>query len=174
MEKLIDNEDLLIDMAELFKVFADSTRVKILSCLLDHNMHVAELTEKLGATQPAISHQLRILKQAKLVKGQRQGKQIVYRLADNHVATILGMAKEHLEEEKMKKSYELANLDCAHCAAKMEAAINKLPNVEKATVSFMTSRLAIQVAEGTDLSAVLEQAQKEISKVDSDCKIVLK
>ena len=88
MEPFLGSEDLLIDMAELFKVFGDSTRIKILCCLFDGEMYVQ-----------AISHQLRLLKQAKLVKNRRQGKLVGYRLADDHVKTILGMAKEHLEEE---------------------------------------------------------------------------
>lgn len=96
-EDLID-EDLLIEMAELFKIFGDSTRIKILSVLSDGDKCVQEITEAAGASQSAVSHQLRILKQARLVRNRRQGKQIWYSLADDHVKTILGMAKEHLEE----------------------------------------------------------------------------
>ena len=88
-----------IDMAELFKVFGDSTRIKILCCLFDGERFVQELADRVGASQSAISHQLRLLKQAKLVKNRRQGKLVGYSLADDHVKTILGMAKEHLEEE---------------------------------------------------------------------------
>ena len=99
MESFLGSEDLLIDMAELFKVFGDSTRIKILCCLFDGEMYVQELADRVGASQSAISHQLRLLKQAKLVKNRRQGKLVGYRLADDHVKTILGMAKEHLEEE---------------------------------------------------------------------------
>lgn len=92
------DEDLLIDMAELFRVFGDSTRIKILCSLFDRELFVQELTECAGVSQSAISHQLRLLKQAKLVKSRRQGKLVWYSLADEHVKTILGMAKEHLEE----------------------------------------------------------------------------
>ncbi|MDD7652933.1 MAG: heavy metal-associated domain-containing protein [Candidatus Faecousia sp.] len=74
----------------------------------------------------------------------------------------------------MRKSYALEDLDCANCAAKMEAAINKLPEVEKATVSFMTSRMSLVVPEGTDMTALLEKIQKEISKVEPDCRVVVK
>lgn len=74
----------------------------------------------------------------------------------------------------MRKSYALEDLDCANCAAKMEAAINKLPEVEKATVSFMTSRLSLVVPEGTDMAALLETVQKTINKVEPDCRIVVK
>ena len=98
MEQFLRNEDNLIDMAELFKVFGDSTRIKILCCLFDGELYVQELAERVGASQSAISHQLRLLKQAKLVKRRRQGKLVGYSLADEHVKTILGMAKEHLEE----------------------------------------------------------------------------
>ena len=95
---IMENEDILIEMAELFKVFGDSTRIKILCCLFGGGLCVQEITDATGSTQSAVSHQLRILKQAKLVIGRRSGKQICYSLADDHVKTILGMAKEHLEE----------------------------------------------------------------------------
>ena len=74
----------------------------------------------------------------------------------------------------MRKSYALEDLDCANYAAKMEAAINKMPQVEKATVSFMTSRLSLVVPDGTDMAALLEEIQKEIHKVEPDCRIVTK
>ena len=74
----------------------------------------------------------------------------------------------------MRKSYALEDLDCANCAAKMESAINKMPQVEKATVSFMTSRLSLVVPDGTDMAALLEEIQKEIHKVETDCRIVTK
>ena len=74
----------------------------------------------------------------------------------------------------MKKTFKLEDLDCANCAAKMEAAINKLPEVEKATVSFMTSRMSLVVPEGTDMTALLEKIQKEISKVEPDCRVVVR
>ena len=99
MEPFLGSEDLLIDMAELFKVFGDSTRIKILYVLFESEMCVYDIALLLHMTQSAISHQLRLLKQAKLVKNRRQGKLVGYSLADDHVKTILGMAKEHLEEE---------------------------------------------------------------------------
>ena len=92
------DEDELIEMAELFKMFGDSTRIKILSLLLDGEKCVQEITEASGSSQSAVSHQLRLLKQARLVRSRRNGKQVCYTLADDHVKTILGMAKEHLEE----------------------------------------------------------------------------
>ena len=96
--ELFLDEDELIEMAELFKMFGDSTRIKILSVLFEGEKCVQEITDATGASQSAVSHQLRLLKQARLVRGRRSGKQIYYTLADDHVKTILGMAKEHLEE----------------------------------------------------------------------------
>ena len=92
------DEDELIEMAELFKMFGDSTRIKILSLLFEGEKCVQEITEASGSSQSAVSHQLRLSKQARLVRSRRSGKQIFYTLADDHVKTILGMAKEHLEE----------------------------------------------------------------------------
>ena len=74
----------------------------------------------------------------------------------------------------MRKSYALEDLDCANCAAKMEAAINKMPQIETATVSFMTSRLSLVVPDGTDMAVLLNEVQKEINKVEPDCRIVMK
>lgn len=72
----------------------------------------------------------------------------------------------------MRKTYELEDLDCANCAAKMEAAINKMPEITKCTITFMTSRMAITVPDGTDLDDLLPKIQKEINKVEPDCKVV--
>lgn len=74
----------------------------------------------------------------------------------------------------MRKSYALEDLDCANCAAKMEAAINKMPEIEKATVSFMTSRLSLVVPDGTNMEELLKKVQQEMNKVEPDCRIVLK
>ena len=97
-EEILLDEDELIEMAELFKMFGDSTRIKILCGLFEGERCVQEITDLTGASQSAVSHQLRLLKQARLVRSRRSGKQIYYTLADDHVKTILGMAKEHLEE----------------------------------------------------------------------------
>lgn len=93
------SEDELFDLAELFKVFGDTTRIRILYVLFESEMCVCDIAAILDMSQSAISHQLRIIKQAKLVKNRRDGKTIYYSLADDHVKTIIGMAKEHLEEE---------------------------------------------------------------------------
>lgn len=90
------DEDSLYDLAELFKVFGDSTRIRILFVLFEAEVCVCDLAETLGMTQSAISHQLRILKQSRLVKSRREGKQVFYALSDDHVRTIIGQGMEHL------------------------------------------------------------------------------
>ncbi len=97
-EKLPDEEE-LYDLAELFKVFGDSTRIRILFVLFEAEVCVCDLAETLNMTQSAISHQLRILKQNKLVKSRREGKSIFYSLADDHVRGIINMGFEHILEE---------------------------------------------------------------------------
>lgn len=93
------DEDELYDLAELFKVFGDSTRIRMLSVLYGEELCVCDLAEVLSMNQSAISHQLKILKQAKLVKNRREGKQVYYSLADDHVSTIIAMGLEHIEEQ---------------------------------------------------------------------------
>ncbi|MEE3392335.1 MAG: metalloregulator ArsR/SmtB family transcription factor [Lachnospiraceae bacterium] len=92
------SEDELIDLAELFKIFADSTRIKILYFLMDGEKNVTELSESLSMNQSAVSHQLKILKVNKLVSARRDGKAMFYDLADDHVKSILAKGKEHIEE----------------------------------------------------------------------------
>ena len=91
-------EEMLCDLADLFRIFADSTRIKILYVLFEAEMCVCDIAECLSMTQSAISHQLRLLKQSKLVKCRREGKTVFYSLADDHVRTIIGMGMEHLCE----------------------------------------------------------------------------
>jgi ArsR family transcriptional regulator len=91
-------EDELYDLAELFKVFGDSTRIRILFALFEADICVCDIAELLEMTQSAISHQLRILKNAKLVKNRREGKQVIYYLADEHVRSIINQGLEHIEE----------------------------------------------------------------------------
>ena len=92
-------EERLYDLAELYKLFGDSTRIKILYALLEAEMCVCDIAQLLDISQPAISHQLRMLRQTKLVKARRSGKAVYYSLADDHVRGILSMGIEHLEEE---------------------------------------------------------------------------
>ena len=92
------DEERLYDLAELFKVFGDTTRIRILYALFEAEMCVCDIAELLTMTQSAISHQLRVLKQARLVRSRREGKQIYYSLADDHVRTIIGQGMDHINE----------------------------------------------------------------------------
>lgn len=92
-------EDELYDLADFFKVFADSTRIKILYVLMCSEMCVCDLAQILNMTQSAISHQLRTLKQMNLVRNRRDGKTIFYSLADGHIKSILSQGLEHINEE---------------------------------------------------------------------------
>lgn len=98
VKKQMPDDEILYDLAELFKIFGDSTRIKILSVLLESEMCVYDIAQLLGMTQSAISHQLRALKQSKLVKYRREGKTVFYSLADEHVHTIIGQGMEHISE----------------------------------------------------------------------------
>lgn len=91
-------DEQLYDLAELFKIFGDSTRVKILYALLESELCVCDIAKLMEVTQSAVSHQLRVLKNSKLVKFRREGKTVFYSLADDHVVRILSQGMEHLEE----------------------------------------------------------------------------
>lgn len=95
---MMPKEEQLYDLAELYKVFGDSTRIKILYVLFEAEMCVCDIAQLLNMTQSAISHQLRVLKQFKLVKNRRDGKTVFYSLADDHVRTIIDQGMEHLTE----------------------------------------------------------------------------
>jgi len=92
------DEDTLFDLTELFRIFGDSTRIRILYVLFEAEMCVCDIAALLGMTQSAISHQLRALKSARLVKGRREGKVVFYSLADDHVKTIINQGLEHIAE----------------------------------------------------------------------------
>lgn len=96
-EKMPPEEELQ-DLAEFFKVFGDTTRLKILYVLLSAEMCVYDIAAVLGMSQSAISHQLRVLKQMDLVKNRRDGKTVFYSLADSHIVTILSQGLDHIEE----------------------------------------------------------------------------
>ena len=98
VQEEMPEEEILYDLAELFKVFGDSTRIKILYVLFQSEMCVCDIAQLLNMSQSAISHQLRVLKQAQLVKYRREGKTVFYSLADAHVNTILNQGLEHIEE----------------------------------------------------------------------------
>lgn len=99
VEDTMPDEEELYDLAELFKVFGDSTRIRILYVLFEAEVCVCDLAKALNMTQSAISHQLKILKQSKLVKSRREGKSVFYSLADGHVRTIIAQGREHIEED---------------------------------------------------------------------------
>ncbi|SCY02391.1 ArsR family transcriptional regulator [Lachnospiraceae bacterium XBB2008] len=94
-----DNPKTADELAELFKVFGDPTRLRVLSVLIDGELCVQDIADSLDMTQSAISHQLKILKNSHLVKSRREGKQIMYALDDDHVRTIIAMGMEHIEED---------------------------------------------------------------------------
>lgn len=96
-EDMID-EEVLYDVADLFKMFSDSTRIKILYVLFDREFCVCDIAELLEMSQSSISHQLRLLKQSRLVKARREGKSSYYSLADDHVKMIINQGLEHVEE----------------------------------------------------------------------------
>lgn len=93
---LCDEE--IFDLAELFKVFGDSTRIKIINALMQRELCVCDIAEITNSTPSAISHQLRVLKQAKLVKYRKDGKSVIYSLDDNHIREIFEKGREHIEE----------------------------------------------------------------------------
>ena len=99
VNETLPDEIELYDLAELFKVFGDSTRIRILYVLFEAEVCVCDLAQALNMTQSAISHQLKILKQNKLVKNRREGKSIFYSLADDHVRSIIAQGREHIEED---------------------------------------------------------------------------
>ena len=91
-------EETLYDLAELYKVFGDTTRIKILYALFEAELCVCDIAQLLSMSQSAISHQLRVLKQSRLVKFRREGKTVFYSLADDHVKTIIGNGMDHICE----------------------------------------------------------------------------
>lgn len=95
---VMPDEELLYDLADLFKVFADTTRIKILYALMAKELCVADIAEEIGATQSAVSHQLRTLKQSRLVRAKRDGKNVIYSLSDDHVYTMLAQGMTHICE----------------------------------------------------------------------------
>lgn len=97
-EHIIPTEEMLGELAELYKIFGDSTRLKILYALFEQERGVGDIAQQLSMSMSAISHQLRILKQARLVKSRREGKLVYYALADDHVRTIFAQGLDHILE----------------------------------------------------------------------------
>lgn len=98
IKKKLPTEETIFDVAELFKVFGDSTRMKIICALLEDELCVCDIASITNSTSSAISHQLRVLKQAKLVKYRKEGKSVFYSLDDNHVKEIFEKGREHVNE----------------------------------------------------------------------------
>ena len=98
VKKKIPEDELIYDLAEFFKVFADSTRMKIIYALMENELCVCDIANIVQTTQSAISHQLRLLKQAKLVKFRKEGKIVYYSLDDDHISQIVKKGREHIEE----------------------------------------------------------------------------
>ncbi len=99
VQGLMPKDETLYDLAELFKIFGDSTRVKMLYALLEGELCVCDLASLMEVSQSAVSHQLRVLKASKLVKFRREGRTVYYSLADEHVLSILSQGMEHIMEE---------------------------------------------------------------------------
>ena len=100
VQKELPKDELICDLADLFKIFGDTTRMKILFSLFESELCVCAIAELLGMAQPAISHQLKVLKNNKLVDCRREGKTIYYFLADNHVRSIIDQGYDHLVEDR--------------------------------------------------------------------------
>lgn len=98
LERTMPSEDALYDMAELFKTFGDTTRIRILFCLFIDEMCVCDIASLLHMSQSAISHQLAVLKRLRLIKARREGKAIFYSLADDHVRSIINQGMDHISE----------------------------------------------------------------------------
>ena len=98
VKKKIPQDEIIYDLAEFFKVFADSTRMKIIYALMENELCVCDIANIVQTTQSAISHQLRLLKQSKLVKFRKEGKVVYYSLDDEHISQIVKKGREHIEE----------------------------------------------------------------------------
>ena len=121
---IVPTEEMLSDLAELYKIFGDSTRIKILYALFENEKGVGDIAQQLGMTMSAISHQLRILKQARLVKARREGKMVYYALGDDHVRTIFAQGLDHILELSQSVLFftwasGLASIACFRLASEM-------------------------------------------------------
>lgn len=165
--------ELLGRLGDLFKVFGEPTRIKILYSLFEAELCVCAIAELLEMEQSAISHQLKVLKNARLVKSRREGKTVFYSLADDHVELIIAQGYNHITEgeQTVKKTFRMEDLDCAHCAAKMEDGIRKLSGVEEVSVNFLAQKMIIE-ADEERFDDIMKQAARVIKKVDPNCRII--
>ena len=171
------DEERLYDLAELFKVFGDTTRIRILYVLFESEMCVCDIAALLNMTQSAISHQLRIPEAGPpgpqppgredrlLLFGRRPRP---HRHRPGHGAH----RRKAWEEKSMKKTYKI-DVDCANCANLMEEAAKATPGVQDAVVSFMTLKMKVTFEEGADEAAVMAEVLKNCKKAEPDCEIYL-
>lgn len=169
------DDEVLYELADLFRVFGDSTRIKILYALHDNELCVQDIANAVQLSQSAVSHQLRVLKDSKLVRFRREGKTVYYALDDDHVRSILSMGWIISKNNErlvllMKKSYKI-EVDCANCAQKMEDAANTVAGVASATVSFMTQKMKVEFSEGADPHDTMVNVLAACKKVEDDCEI---
>ena len=150
----IPDDEVLYELADLFRVFGDSTRIKILYALHDQELCVQDIAAAVGLSQSAVSHQLRVLCAASSRWGWSISKNDTFG-KDRYI---------------MKKTYKI-DVDCANCANKMEAAAQKTPGVKNATVNFMTLKMSVEFEEGQDHKAVMQQVYANCKKVEDGCEI---
>ena len=156
------DEETLYDLADLFRLFADSTRIKILYVLFESEMCVCDIAQLLGMTQSAISHQLRSSESG---NGPCAG-------VKRKIPTMRTTPNQHRKGENiMKKKYAI-EVDCANCAQKVEDAINKVEGVTSATVSFVQQKLIIE-AEDDRFDEIMANVVKAAKKAESDFEIEL-
>lgn len=174
VKEQMPSDELLCDLGDLFKVFGDTTRIKILYSLFESELCVCAIAELLGMTQSAISHQLKVLKDAKLVCSRREGKTVFYSLADDHVRLIIGQGFNHVTEGEriMRKTFMMEELDCAHCAAKMEDGIRKLEGVSEVTVNFLAQKMIIE-ADEERFDDIMKEAQRIVKKIHPVTRIIM-
>jgi len=167
-------DEVLCSLGNFFKVFGDPTRIKILYSLFESELCVCAIAELLGMTQSAISHQLKVLKDARLVRSRRDGKTVYYSLDDDHVSLIIAQGFNHITEGEriVRKTFMMEDLDCAHCASKMEDAIGKLEGVSQVTINFFAQKLIIE-ADEERFDDIMKEAQRIVKKVHPATRILL-
>ena len=170
-ERLPD-EEVLYDLAELYKIFGDTTRVKLLYILFEGEMCVQHLAELLQVSQSAVSHQLRILKGARLTGGTVRQYIMRWRtIMFVKLSSVEWNILQNSEETNMIKTFKLTELDCPVCANKMQEAVAKIDGVSQARVDFLVMKLTIE-AEENDFPRILKQAGKVVRKVEPDCELI--
>ena len=159
------DEDSLFALADLYKIFGDSTRLRILYVLYETELCVCDIAELCGMTVSAISHQLRILKQS---------TPSLHREWSTFPRNDFRINKNANKKEKttMKKNFKLEGLDCANCAAKIEKNVKKLDGVKDATVSFFAQKLVLE-ADDEKFDEIVKEVAALVHRVDPDCTMVL-